>query len=89
MRFNGPDYKPERDEARLRGQHLRIWDFMADGRWATLGQIALATGDPEASISAQLRHMRKPRFGSHTVNKRYVDRGLFEYQVLPCIEGLA
>jgi hypothetical protein len=80
--FNGSDYVPARDDDRLRGQQLRIWELMRDGRWLTLGQIAEGTGDPEASISAQLRHLRKPRFGSHTVNKRYRGDGLFEYQVL-------
>jgi hypothetical protein len=80
--FNGSDYDPDCDDDRLRGQQLRIWNLMKDGRWATLRQIAAATGDPEASISAQLRHLRKPRFGSHLVNKRNLGRGLFEYQVL-------
>ncbi len=81
--FNGSDYTPARDDERLRGQQLRIWELMRDGRWLTLGQIAAATADPEASISAQLRHLRKPRFGGHIVNKRYLADGLFEYQVLP------
>jgi hypothetical protein len=55
---------------------------MRDGRWYTLAAIAKALGYPEASISARLRDLRKPRFGAHTVNRRYVERGLFEYQVI-------
>ena len=41
-------------------------------------------GDPEASASAQLRHLRKPRFGSHTVEKRNRgarEFGLWEYRL--------
>lgn len=60
----------------------RIWACMKDGEWRSLPAIAAATNDPEASISAQLRHFRKDRFGAHTVNKRYVANGLFEYQLV-------
>lgn len=81
MRFDGPEYVPARDQARLAGQILRVFNLMRDGRFRTLREIAQATGDPESSISAQLRHLRKPRFGAHTVNRRHVDNGLFEYQL--------
>ena len=80
--FDGDDYNHERDSDRLTGQLLRIFEVVKDGRWRTLKEIALLTGDPEASISAQLRHLRKPRFGSHEVEKQYVDRGLYKYRVL-------
>jgi hypothetical protein len=86
--FNGPAYEPEYDHARLTGQLLRIWTTMKDRRWRTLHEIALATGDPESSISAQLRHLRKPRFGSHTVERRARgDRaaGLHEYRLIPTL----
>ena len=80
--FDGDDYNHERDSDRLTGQLLRIFEVVKDSRWRTLNEIALLTGDPEASISAQLRHLRKPRFGSHEVEKQYVDRGLYKYRVL-------
>lgn len=86
LRFNGPCYSPEHDNARLTGQILRVFEFMASGDWHTLREIAAATGDPESSVSAQLRHLRKERFGSHVVEKRNRgDRsiGLFEYRLLP------
>ena len=83
MRFNGPDYQPERDNERLSLQHFRVRDLMSDGAWRTLAQISEETGDPPASVSAQLRHLRKPRFGAHVVEKRYLGEGLFEYRVLP------
>lgn len=68
-RFDGADYVPARDDSRLTGQIKRVADAMRDGRWMALHEIAAATGDPEASVSAQLRHLRKPRFGGHTVDR--------------------
>jgi hypothetical protein len=90
--FNGPDYSPESDHERLAGQHERIRDLMLDGRWRTLQEIQAVTEDPESSISAQLRHLRKPRFGSHHVDKRRRgDGGSWEYKVYPAgtNEGVA
>lgn len=85
QRFNGSDYVPELDQARLTGQIERIYNLMIDGKFRTLSEIENETNDPQASISAQLRHLRKERFGKHIVNKRRVGdekKGLFEYQVL-------
>ncbi len=82
VRFNGADYQAERDNDRLTGQLLRVFDCMKSGAWRTLPQIAQITGDPEASISAQLRHLRKTRFGGHTVNREYISDGLYRYQVI-------
>lgn len=83
--FNGPTYAPLFDHARLTKQFDRVFAAASDGKWRTLRELADATGDPESSISAQLRHARKPRFGSHTVEKRpRGDRGLglYEYRLV-------
>lgn len=82
-RFNGPAYDHQRDVVRLCAQMQRVFDLMQDGEWRSLGQIAATTGDPEASVSAQLRHLRKPRFGKHTVERRHVGGGLHQYRLLP------
>lgn len=85
-RFDGADYSPKHDKERLTGQILRVYDLMADRCWRTLDDIARATGDPHASVSAQLRNLRKKRFGGHTVNRRILGdrcRGLYEYQLVP------
>ena len=79
--FAGSDYVPARDNVRLTGQLERVFDIMWNGQWWSLRGIAAATGDPEASISAQLRHLRKDRFGGHHIEKRYVGNGLFEYRM--------
>jgi len=67
-RFEGP--VNAQDCARLEGQLRKIHALMIDGCWRTLSEIEAETGDPQASISAQLRHLRKARFGSHFVDKR-------------------
>jgi hypothetical protein len=61
--------------------------------WLTLDELAKLTQYPPASISAQLRHLRKPRFGgfavvkrSRTVNKVMRAEGvgtLWEYAIEP------
>lgn len=82
VRFNGADYVPERDNERLVKQLDRVVWAMQDEHWHTLSAVARMTGDPEASVSAQLRHLRKPRFGGHTVERRYVADGLYEYKLI-------
>jgi hypothetical protein len=83
--FAGSDYIPAFDDARLTGQIKRVFECMKDGVFRTLGEIERTTGDPQASISAQLRHLRKSRFGGHIVSKRprgERSQGLFEYQLI-------
>ena len=78
-------YEPDYDDVRLTGQILRVARAMISGEWKTLNEIADVTRDPQASISAQLRHLRKVRFGSHTLLKRpRGDRhvGLWEYRLI-------
>tara|TARA_A100001388_G_scaffold137763_1_gene102091 strand:+ start:455 stop:805 length:351 start_codon:yes stop_codon:yes gene_type:complete len=81
--FDGSDYVPARDNVRLSGQIQRVFNVMRDGKPRTLREIAAATGDPEASISAQLRHLRKPKFGSYVVEKEPLSQGLYNYKLLP------
>jgi hypothetical protein len=81
--YNGVEYLPARDKERLDKQQTVIKQLMSDGKYRTIFAIAAVTGFPETSISAQLRHLRKARFGSYTVNRRHITRGLFEYQVEP------
>lgn len=80
-RFNGADYDHARDAGRLSVQMDRVFACIQDGKARTLRQIADATGDPEASVSAQLRHLRKARFGGFTINKEHQGRGLYLYRL--------
>jgi hypothetical protein len=51
-----------------------LCDVMLSARecdaWLTLDELAKLTHYPPASISAQLRHLRKPEYGSFVVEKR-------------------
>lgn len=78
---DGDTFQMALDFVRLNNQAQLVFDVMADGRWRTLSQIATETGCPEASVSARLRDFRKPRFGGHTVSRRHVGGGLYEYKV--------
>jgi hypothetical protein len=80
--FDGATLEPERDGARLGQQLVAVSDLMRDGAWRTLAQISDATNCPEASVSARLRDLRKPKFGGFRVEREYVERGLFRYRVL-------
>ncbi len=83
--FEGSDYVRELDQKRLTGQIARVFGFMSRHGWWTLAEIEKATGDPQASISAQLRHLRKYKWGAHEVDKRRrgeMTQGLFEYRLI-------
>lgn len=87
-KFNGATYDPQYDDKRLEKQLGRVFECMIDGKWRTLSEVARITGDPEASVSAQLRHLRKERFGAYQVRRRPRGErvnGLFEYQLVPPI----
>ena len=84
IKFDGPAYDPKHDLVRLTGQIQRVFNAIKDGGWHTLDEIHKKTNDPHASISAQLRHLRKERFGSHSVDKRprgNRSNGLWEYKL--------
>ena len=80
--FDGDDYQRNRDEERLSGQMLRVFNCMKDGEWKALRVIAEETHDPEASISAQLRNLRKEKFGGYEIERRYIKDGLYEYRLV-------
>lgn len=79
--FHGSDIDMNRDAKRLTGQILDVYNCMKDGQWRSLGEIEAATGHGQASISAQLRNLRKVPFGSHTVEKIHLGDGLYHYRL--------
>lgn len=79
-RFNGSDYVHSRDSVRLSDQLCRVFDSIRSGSWMTLEEIATASDAPAPSVSAQLRHLRKKRFGEHIIEKRYEGNGLYRYK---------
>lgn len=84
MCFDGRTYKSEHDKARLSGQLLRVLEAMNDGEWRTLRELSDEADGSEASVSARLRDLRKPRFGAWTVDRRRrgeATRGIHEYRL--------
>ena len=47
-----------------------MWAAARCGAWLTLRELSRMTRYGEASISAQLRHLRKPQYGAFVVEKR-------------------
>jgi hypothetical protein len=82
MDFDGATYEPDQDRDRLSRQLEAVRRLMKDQSWRTLYELRALTGFPTQSVSARLRDFRKKRFGSHTVNRRRVGAGLFEYQLV-------
>jgi hypothetical protein len=82
-RFDGATFNPHLDGARLTRQLDRVEAYMNGGGWRTLSDIAKATGGSEAAVSARLRDLRKPRFGSRTVERQRRAGGIWFYRVVP------
>src|ERR1700739_915717 len=65
----------EYDARRLRSQRDIIRDVMLSAAdcetWLTLGELRALTRYGEASISAQLRHLRRSENGGYEVTKRH------------------
>lgn len=80
--FDGETYQRALDHERLGNQFLRVARLMGDGGWKTLAEISGTTGDPEASVSARLRDLRKAKFGGHTVERERLGQGLFRYRLI-------
>jgi len=73
------------DKVRLNKQLRRVFEVVRDGHWRTLRELEEITEDPQASISARLRDLRKTKFGGLTIERRRrgeATRGLFEYRLL-------
>ena len=83
-RFDGQTYDPAHDRQRLTSQLARVKQCQADEQWRTLAEIHAITGDPEASISARLRDLRRSRFGGYQIDRRRrgpACNGLWEYRM--------
>jgi len=82
--FDGKTYDPALDGDRLRRQLGRTWEALRNGEWLTLFELSVKTADPEASLSARIRDLRKEKFGSYKVLRRRRDGegGLWEYRMV-------
>lgn len=90
----GASFDQALDGARIDKQFNAIKALLESCRviaqWLTLAEIEEHTGYTSASISAQLRHLRKAKFGSHKVEKRRratagQSSGAWEYALDPVL----
>ena len=89
--YAGTTFDAALDLTRLNAQTRRVAECMADGAWRTLRELSDAANAPEASVSARLRDLRKPRNGGHTVERRRrpgwaATSGLWEYRLVVATE---
>jgi len=81
--FDGDTIEPEADNLRLKTLQERVFAIMSSGDWYTLSTLAARTGGAEASVSARLRDLRKPRWGEHTVVRDRYGDGIYRYRLIP------
>lgn len=81
--FDGDDYVHQRDSKRLKTQLEQIESYIEGKGYLTLQEIADATGFAQTSVSAQLRNLRKERFGSRKIDRKYISNGLYSYKLMP------
>lgn len=79
---DGRTYEAEFDFGRLNRQAQIVYRIIRDGSWHTLSEISQRTGQPEASVSARLRDLRKERFGKHIIERRRLSMGLWQYRLV-------
>ena len=84
--FDGAAYRPELDKVRLTGQLKDVYELMRDGKWRSVQDISLLTRHPENSISAQLRNLRKERFGGYSVQREYRGNLSFYRVIAPGVQ---
>ena len=84
LRFDGATYDAKLDQERLGRQLKKVFELMADHEWRTLSEMEAHLWEPQASISARIRDLRKKRFGGYLIQRRRrgeAERGIFEYRM--------
>jgi len=91
VKFDGVVYDEVKDFDRLTGQLKRVHEALSGERWRTVGEIQECIRrqenivDPECSISAQIRNLRKKRFGGWIIERRRrggEDSAIWEYKIV-------
>jgi DNA-directed RNA polymerase specialized sigma24 family protein len=72
--FDGITFDPEQDAERLGEQMCRVLTVCLDDNWHTLSELSEKTGDPESSISARLRDVRK-KWGKAAMQSKRLKEG--------------
>ena len=73
------------DKTRQLGQ---VYAAMKDGKARTIWSLKILISDKfnayhsETAISARIRDLRKPRYGSHNVETKRRSKGVYEYRLI-------
>lgn len=81
---DGDTYEAEFDYTRLNRQMRLVYTVLKTGAWWTRHDIADVTKQPESSVSARIRDLRKAKFGGFTVERKRhsLIPGLFLYRLI-------
>lgn len=80
--FDGAHYNVELDHERLTKQLNNVEAFMKDYKWHSVQEVAGSLHIPENSASAQIRNLRKLKYGAFLVDAvRIQPEGLFMYRM--------
>lgn len=71
--------KDEERAFKLTGDLKMIFDIMSDGQAHLVSDIAKTLDLPECSVSAQLRHLRKKKWGSKNIQRKSLTKGISFY----------
>ena len=85
--FDGDDIVQERDKPRLTRRLSLIYNYMKDGCWCDVREVAgylAANGmwSSETSVSANIRNLRKDKFGGYTVERVHIAGGYYRYRLV-------
>ena len=64
---------------KLTGDLLKVFHVMLDHKPHTVRDLASILHLPETSVSAHLRHLRKPKFGAFNVQRKSLTKGSSYY----------
>jgi hypothetical protein len=81
LRFTRPVYpSPSKN---LHSKMKIVYREMSDQQWRTLKEISKLTGyESLTGLSAAIRALRKPEFGSHVIEKRKLEGCEYEYRLV-------
>ena len=79
--FDGNTYESKKDFQRLTAQLGKVSNALMSAKWLTLAELEQLLHEPQASISARIRDLRKPKFGGLLIDRRRRSEGTFEYRL--------
>lgn len=80
--FDGETYDRERDHTRLSSALERVKAILSDGQWHSIAEVADRANISPAATSARFRDLRKEKFGGHTVERRNLGGGFWQYRLV-------